>query len=159
MAVTAIYRALMLEIERRRLQLGWTMEEVCAVAGVQDRYYPKMLYVDEPSGRQARWETIEILMLTLFPDGYDMKLEAREGGMLTAMRMRHHIKHSGPPGTPSRRQEMAALSRMATDARRQIPAERRTELARHAAQSRWGKRVMDAEGSVDETAESDREPN
>lgn len=137
MIATAIYRAIMLELERRRLQLGWTMEEVCEVAGIQDRYYAKLLYCDEKSGRQARWETLEILMLTLFPEGYIVKIDPTDTGMLTPMSMKHRIKHASPAGTIGRRQELTEMAKKATEARKAIPPRKRRAIARRAARARW----------------------
>jgi len=151
MAATAIYRALMAEIERRRIQLGWTMEELNEACGYQPGYWSKMLYVDTPTGRQARWEMVEYAMLAMFPDGYDLALKPQAGALLDALSMRYHIKKSAPPGTLTFRERMSELGKKSAVARMEkMTPEQRTEVAKKAAHGRWGKRRLDAEGSVDE---------
>lgn len=149
MAATAIYRALVAEIERRRIQLGWTMEELNEACGYQPGYWSKMLYVDKPSGRQARWEMVEYAMLAMFPDGYDLALKPQLGGMLNQFSMRYHIKHAAPPGTPTFRERMSQAGKKSAPARMEkMTPERRKEVAKQAAGARWGKRRLDAEGCV-----------
>ena len=46
---TPVYRALMLAIEAKRLDLGIAMATVDDVAGLQDGYYAKMIYPARPS--------------------------------------------------------------------------------------------------------------
>jgi transcriptional regulator with XRE-family HTH domain len=52
--IAPFYMAVMLEIERRRLQLKISMQEVCDRSGVADYYYSKALHASTPSGREAR---------------------------------------------------------------------------------------------------------
>src|SRR4030088_1324649 len=81
-AATNIYRSLMFEIERRRLALGFPMEKFSEFAGLSDRYYSKALFADEPSGRQAQWSTLEVMVQALFPHGYDLELRAKPGAVI-----------------------------------------------------------------------------
>ena len=74
MAATALYRSLLLACERRRLQLGWPMAYVDDMAGLNDAYYAKMLYSETPSGRKARYETLQWVLDALWPDGVGMVL-------------------------------------------------------------------------------------
>lgn len=74
MTSTALYRSLMEVIERRRLELGLSMERVNDLAGAADRYYGKMIYPDTPSGRQARWETVDEFMQALFGCDYEIQI-------------------------------------------------------------------------------------
>jgi hypothetical protein len=67
-----VYRALLLECERRRQQLNWPMWVVDDRAGTQDGYYAKALHADRPSGRQARWETLSLIVTALWPAGFDL---------------------------------------------------------------------------------------
>ena len=39
---------------------------------------------DAPSGRQAQWGTLQIIIEALFPAGFDVKIEARPGPVITA---------------------------------------------------------------------------
>ena len=43
-------------------------------AGLQDGYYAKMLYAETPSGRNARWETVQWVIDALWPDGIGARL-------------------------------------------------------------------------------------
>src|SRR5215211_4164390 len=70
--ITPFYRSIMLEIERRRISLGISMDEASDRAGVADRSYSKILYADAPSGRQATWRTLQDVVDGLFPAGYDV---------------------------------------------------------------------------------------
>lgn len=136
-----IYRAVMLEIERRRAELGIGMERLSETAGIADRAYAKALYPDTESGRLARWQTIQFIMDALFPDGWDLEIRARNGPMLTAMSMRYRIALANQVKNPKTyRQAMRELSRMAAEARAsKIPRERRELIARKAARARWRK--------------------
>ena len=75
---SALYRMLMMELERRRLALGWPMWKLDDKAGTQDGYYAKCLYPDTPSGRQARWETLQLLIDALWPEGFQLALQSSE---------------------------------------------------------------------------------
>jgi hypothetical protein len=72
MASTAIYRSLMQALEGRRVELGLSMATVTDMAGVSDGYYAKMIYPDTPSGRQARWEQVEDVVVALFGRGFTL---------------------------------------------------------------------------------------
>ncbi len=67
---TQLYRMVMTELEDRRLERGWPAWMLDDKAGVQDGYSQKMVHVDTPSGRQAGWQTVDLLMQALFPNGY-----------------------------------------------------------------------------------------
>lgn len=73
-AVPPIYRAIMLEIERRRLAVGISMDRMSELMGAAERSYAKMLYPDTPSGRMAQWNTLQSALDVLFCDGYDLRL-------------------------------------------------------------------------------------
>lgn len=79
---TAIYRALMVAFESRRVELGLLMDQrdknldvgMNALAGAAEGYYAKMIYPDTPSGRQARWETVDEFATVLFGKGYVIQI-------------------------------------------------------------------------------------
>jgi hypothetical protein len=52
---TPAYRALMLEIERRRQQVGLTCWQLEDAAGLNDGHFSHLLHADRPSGRQGSW--------------------------------------------------------------------------------------------------------
>lgn len=66
---TALYRSLLLAMERRRLKLGWPMWWVDEKSGVQSGYYAKMLYSETDSGRRANWLMLQYVVDALWPDG------------------------------------------------------------------------------------------
>lgn len=70
MPSTPVYRALMAALEGRRLELGWSMATVNDESGLQDGFFSKMIYPDTPSGRQARWETVQLAVEALFGSGF-----------------------------------------------------------------------------------------
>lgn len=76
---TPIFRAIMLECERRRVALGFPMEKFSEYAGLPERYYPKALHADLPSGRQGQWSTLQTIIDALFPSGFDVEIRARPG--------------------------------------------------------------------------------
>lgn len=138
MPATAIYRALVAEIERRRVQAGWTMLELDAAAGLQSGYWAKCVHVDKPSGRQARWDMLEFVMGALFPDGYDLALRPHKGPLLTQFSMRYHIRNAAPPNTPTFRERMSEAGRKSAPARMEkMTPEQRKRVARKAAKARW----------------------
>lgn len=109
MPSTAIYRELMAVLEGRRVELGLSMATVNDLAGLQDGFFAKMLYPDTPSGRQARWETVQLAVEALFGKGFSVQIvaDAEENRRLTtapvidagasanARQIRHwrHTKH------------------------------------------------------------------
>lgn len=153
MEVTSIYRAVVAEIERRRIELNWTCLELDQAAGLSTGYWAKCVHPDEASGRRIRWEMLEFVMGALFPDGYKLAIEGQKGPMLSRHSMKYYIKAAAPPGTPTFRERQREFGKRGGDARMvKMTPERRTEVARTAANSRW-KRQMDAEGCVIEEKE------
>jgi hypothetical protein len=75
---TRIYRALMEAFETRRVELKLSMNTdvigMNHLAGAADGYYAKMIYPDTPSGRQARWETVDEFATVLFGHGYSIQI-------------------------------------------------------------------------------------
>lgn len=148
MTSTSLYRSLMEVIERRRGELGLAMAAVDDLAGTQDGYYAKMIYPDTPSGRQARWETVDLVVQALFGREFSIDLGGNNGAMLSrvsmtvdvnekARQIRHwrhsrHFKNMSAKGVIARQVKLS-------------PAKRRS-IARKAAKTRW-KRAREAKRS------------
>lgn len=148
MASTAVYRALMAACEGRRLELGWSMATVNDQAGLQDGFFAKMIYPDTPSGRQARWETVQLAVEALFGRGFVIVVVPGEednrrvtsapvideSASANARRIRHwrHSKH------------FAELGRLGGKARAaKLGKDKLSALASKAQRKRW-KRARDA---------------
>lgn len=140
---TPIYRAIMLEVERRRLALGFPMEKFSEYAGVPDRYYPKALHADRPSGRQAQWATLQTIIDALFPTGFDVEIRARPGAPTDYESLKAKLLQLRATKDPrSQRELMRELGRKGGAASRKRMSEReRYRLARRAgkagAKKRW----------------------
>jgi hypothetical protein len=152
--VTPIYRAIMLEVERRRHAVGFPMEKFSEYAGLPERYYPKALHADTPSGRQAQWGTLQIIIEALFPHGFDVTITPKAGQIMTEDSLKAKLLHLQAAKDPkSQRQLMSLLSTMATpDARRagrkKIPRWRRRQIARRAGRASARKRAQHQRADV-----------
>jgi hypothetical protein len=71
---TSLYRAIVLALELRRLELGWPCWRLDDMAGTQDGYWMKLLYSAAPSGRVGGWQMLQLLVDALFPDGVGVRL-------------------------------------------------------------------------------------
>lgn len=69
MAVQPWYRSLTLQFKARIQELGLTMLEVDARAGLPDGYTAKALHPDSNSGRQAQYQSLQLLLETLYGPG------------------------------------------------------------------------------------------
>jgi hypothetical protein len=87
-----LYHAIMLEIERRRLQLGISMERLSEIAGIADRAYAKTLHCTAPSGRIAQYGTLQTLIDFLFVDGFTLILKPHNGPRLDELCSKHLLK-------------------------------------------------------------------
>jgi len=106
--VAPIYRQIMLEIERRRHQLGCPMWKVDEASGVEDGYFAKMQAMDAKTGRQAGWDILQLVIDALFPQGVEVSLKPKDGGPLTALEYRRLLRvsaeaHGRPHGRGSER--------------------------------------------------------
>src|SRR6266702_8521515 len=106
--VAPLYRAVMLEIERRRHQLGCPMWKVDEASGTEDGYYGKMQAVDAKSGRQAGWHIVQLVLDALFPGGFELMIRPKTGGTLSAIEYRRLLRvsaeaHGRPVGRGSER--------------------------------------------------------
>jgi hypothetical protein len=145
--VTPIYRAVMLEIESRRQALGFPMEAFSEYAGLPERYFSKALHPDVPSGRQAQWRTVQIMIETLYPHGFDVTITPKPGQVMTEKSLKAKLLQLSAIKDPkSRRQLMAELSaKVSPEARsagrKKIPRWRRRQIARQAWRARARKRA------------------
>lgn len=71
---TILYRLIMGELERKRIELGLPMWQVDDLAGVADRYFSKAIYCDTPSGRRAGWEVLDEFTTALFGRGFTVEI-------------------------------------------------------------------------------------
>jgi hypothetical protein len=141
---------MMLEIERRRRQLGISMDTLSDLAGFADRFYSKALHPDTPSGRQSRWETVQEMMDAIFPEGFDIEIRPKPGGCMSADDLRRKVQFAGADANPiTRRKLMAALGRKGALARHgsRTPEQRR-EIALRAAATRKANRTAGAESAA-----------
>ena len=109
--VSALYRAIMLEIERRRLEIGVSMDQLSEISGIADRSYPKMLYPDAKNGRQSHWETVQFVIDTLFPDGFDVAIKPRRGRLLSALSTKYKIRFASVASLANVRKAQRELMR------------------------------------------------
>jgi len=141
---TGIYRAVMLECERRRDALGLPMAKFDEYAGLSDRYYAKALHADAPSGRQAQWGTLQIIVDALFPAGFDLEIRAKPGAVITAENLKAKLLQLKAIKNPKAQRElMRVLGRKgaikSATVRKDKAALRRRqrEQRKHAARMRW----------------------
>jgi hypothetical protein len=118
--VVPFFRAIMLELERQRLSRGLSMQEICDHSGLADYYYSKALHASTPSGRQARWDSLQDLVDALFPAGYDVIIRPKAGMRLSAADLRCKIKSAAAlTDRKSQREFMRELGRLGGVARRE----------------------------------------
>jgi hypothetical protein len=110
---TALYRAVMAEIDRRRLELDVPMWAVDDRAGTQDGYYAKPLYAETRTGRQSGWQTLQLIVDALFPGGVDVQLRALNDDMPAAPRM--VTKDPNAPGRMIRHWPTGSTSRSSAE--------------------------------------------
>jgi hypothetical protein len=117
--VVPFFRAVMIELERQRLARRLSMQEVCDRSGLADYYYSKALHASTPSGRQAKWETLQDLVDALFPEGYDVEIRPKVGMRLSAADLRCKIKSAAAlTNSKSQREFMRELGKRGGVARR-----------------------------------------
>ncbi|MCK1706118.1 hypothetical protein IVA86_33135 [Bradyrhizobium sp. 146] len=153
---TALYRSLLLELERRRQHTGVSMSELSDIAGAADRYFSKALHADTPSGRVARWETLEEFMQALFPHGYDVEIRPRTTGPLTAEDLRRKVRFAAASNNRlTQRALMSELGKRSAAVRKErMTPEQRSEIAKRAAQTRARNRMASAAAAIADTSSS-----
>lgn len=146
MPASPLYHAVVLELERRRLASGLSMEQLDELAGTAERSYAKALYPDTESGRASRIEKLQLYVDVLFCEGFTLRMMPG-GGMPTAIGTRRKIQaEAAHYDRPTSRRHMSELAKLAAAARRlKISPERRQDMARAAANARWGKRKVTLE--------------
>jgi hypothetical protein len=132
---TPVYRAIVLELERRRIALGMSMERLSEVAGLADRAYSKMVHPEGRGGRVAQWQTLQRVVDALFPDGVDVAIKGERGRQLTALLARYHFNVARALNGKHIREHMSALAQRITREQRiaaykKIPKPKRKEIAR-----------------------------
>jgi transcriptional regulator with XRE-family HTH domain len=148
--IAPFYMAVMLEIERRRLQLNISMQEVCDRSGVADYYYSKALHASTPSGREARWSTLQDIVDALFPEGYDVEIRPKVGMRLSAADLRCKIRFAVAPTDRNRQRElMRTLGREGGKARaakfKTMSKAERQRIAKKARKTRRKNRLLRAQ--------------
>lgn len=99
-SVPSIIYALMLEIERRRQELGWSQERLSEVAGIADRAYAKYLYPERSNGRVPTPPVLQALIATVHPDGFDLVINPRTGPALDAISHRFKVRAAAAVNSP-----------------------------------------------------------
>ena len=134
---TVLYRAIVAILDRRIRSLRWPMHECDDRSGLQDGYTAKLLHPDTASGRQARWESLQLLIDALYPQGFVISMRASAG---IAMRASASKINAPVPArasmyvpTPEQAREMARMRWQG------VPEKRRRTLARRAANTRWSR--------------------
>jgi hypothetical protein len=131
----------MLEVERRRVQLGFTFIDVDNLAGLNDGYLAKMMWPDTRTGRIAGWNTLQLVIEALFPKGFEVIIRQKDGAVLDEPSIRKMTYIARVPfDRKAQRELMADYGRRgrAVQLERQTPEQRR-EIARQAALKRWSK--------------------
>jgi hypothetical protein len=140
---TGIYRALMMALEGRRVELGLSMAAVNDLSGVNDGYYAKMIYPDTPSGRQARWEQVHDVVEALFGAGFTLVIvpdEEVNHRLRSAPRIDENISGNSRQIRHWRhRKHFEKLGRLGGEARAKLPKWKLTAIARKANKVRWSR--------------------
>jgi hypothetical protein len=147
MAGTALYRGVISQLERRRSEIGLSVEQMDHTAGTPAGYYAKCVGTDGQPSRPGRWERLQLVIDALFPDGVQVTIEAEnENALLSAVRIaepserlsaislanarktRHwrHTKHFRELGAKGGRAYAEKVS-----------PRRRSAIARRGARARW----------------------
>jgi hypothetical protein len=147
---TEIYRAVLLECERRRQELGWSMWQLDDAAGLNDGHFGHCLHCDRPTGRQASWKILNLIVTALWPRGFDLRVTDKPGGALTAEGMHMKIRHAAADHSRiGRRDLMRELGKKGAAARwikyRALPREERLAIAAKARKTRRANRLARAQ--------------
>jgi general stress protein YciG len=156
--ITAICFAIVGEFERRRLALGSPpQDKLSEFAGVPDRAYAKWIISPHTSsGRQPSWPSLQRIADVLYPDGFQLRITARQGPALNALSHKFSLRYDKIFADARTRREqlaewgrqgglrhdpqwMVKIGRRGGRARvRRQSKEKRSEVARLAARARWG---------------------
>lgn len=138
MSSTGIYRSIVVELERKRLAMGISMDMMSELMGVAERSYAKMIWPDAPSGRQASWDKLQKAVDVLWDGGFDVAISkgdtAPEMGPGTRRLIRQSAAHYD---RRTQRELMRDLSKLAIEGRKKkIPLWKVRKIARKAARAR-----------------------
>lgn len=139
MAATPLYRAIVLELERRRQSVGISMERMSELMGTAERSYSKLLYADSPSGRVAQWETLQLAVDVLFCEGFKLFIEHSADEALTPAGVKRKVlAEASHWNRASRRQYLREIGRKGAQTTNEaVSPEERALRARRAAHVRW----------------------
>jgi hypothetical protein len=95
------------------------------------------LHVDRPSGRQARWETLQLVVSALFPGGFDVEIKHKAGDPLTAENHRLKVMFVAADNNRlSRRELMRELGKRGAAARMaKLTSGKRIKIAKRASRA------------------------
>jgi hypothetical protein len=147
---TEIYRAVLLECERKRQQLNWSMWQLDDAAGLNDGHFAHCLHADRPSGRQASWKILNLIVSALWPRGFDLQIIDKPGATLTAEGTHRKILHAAAPyNRISQRKLMSEIGKAGAKARiakyaAMTPAERK-RIYKKAKETRRQNRLLRAQ--------------
>lgn len=134
----AFYRAIMVELERKRLAMGLSMDRLSELMGVAERSYSKMVWPDTPSGRLATWDKLQKAIEVLYADGFEVVVRA---GMTltdttpgTKRLIRQAAAHYDRRGARELMRDLNALRH------EKVPKWRREQIARKAGRASGKKR-------------------
>lgn len=133
---TNVYLQIIGQAHARIRRLGIPMWKCDDLSGMQDGYSAKVLHPDTPSGRQARWDTLQLLLDAIYPEGFVLTIKprgkgqskglAREPNKVSDQRIRAVLMALGRQGGIKSGQVRAALSQ-----------EKRAALTEAARKVRW----------------------
>ena len=143
---TPIYLAIMLEVERRRQQVGISQDRICELMGTAERSYAKALHPDNPSGRCATWPTLQAAIDVLFCEGFDLRLVPGTFLPRTTEGTKRLIRAEAAHWNASaKRQWMAEIGRRGGKARvAKLTPEQRRQSAIRAITARWANHTKPA---------------
>jgi hypothetical protein len=138
----AFYRAIMVELERKRIAMGLSQDRLSELMGVAERSYAKMVWPDSASGRLATWDKLQKAIEVLFADGFEVVVRA---GMTltdttpgTKRLIRQAAAHYDRRGARELMRDLALLRH------EKVPKWRREQIARKAGRASGKKRRQNA---------------
>lgn len=155
MPSTAIYRAIVVELERKRQAMGISMEAASEIFGAE-RSWSKMLYPDTVSGRQASWDKLQRAVDTMFPDGFEVTIRPGSCKTTTTEGTKRLIRSSAAHYDRRTQREFlreigAKGGKASAQVKKRLPPKwKRTARARRAAKKRWSTpKIIEVTGTTD----------
>jgi hypothetical protein len=140
---TLVYMTIIHQIEEMRIASGMTMAAFSEYAGLPERYYAKALHPDTPSGRQASWESVQTMLETLAPHGFEVVIRRKPGAVIDPQNLKAkslEIRALTDPRTMREKMREIGLKGASKGGRnrwRRLGAKARARIARKAAKARW----------------------